>query len=160
MAVRKNTSERLEKVLARYDLETFPAETKQMLEATMSRDDFDPDKLAEALEREGAKREVAKVDTESKELTEERCPWYVALTRALVLLGIGGFLFAFFCALLRLGFLFFDKITDSNVVGWIDTLQQSHPVIFYSALLVGYLVVLTVFINRFVKSLVGSIEGA
>ena len=74
MAVRKNPSERLEKALACYDLESFPTETKQMLETAMIRDDFDPDKLADALECAEAKRSTLKVDTESKEPVEERCP--------------------------------------------------------------------------------------
>lgn len=153
MAVKKNTSEQLERALSRYNLEALPKETKTALEEAVSRDDFDPDKLAEAIEREEAKRKATKADD------DERCPWYVALTRVLMLLGIGGVLFAFACAVFRLGFLFLDKVTDSNIMGWIDALQQSHPAVFCIALFVGYLVTLVVFINQFVKSLTESIKG-
>ena len=113
MAVRKNTSERLEKT----------------------------------------KCSVANVDTASREPAEEHCPWYVAITRLLVMLAIVGIMFVFFCMLLRAGF----SLIDKSIVEWCEALQQSHPLIFYGTLLVGYVIFLISFINQFANCAINSI---
>ena len=98
---KQKTSERLEKALSEYDIENLPEETRRMLDETMGRDDFDPDKLADALERVEAKAQVKKDSHVNK---SDRCPWYVALGRIsfllLLTLCIYGLLFAMTMAVL------------------------------------------------------------
>lgn len=105
MAVRKNTSDRLEKVRC----------------------------------------SAEKVNTTDQGTVEERCPWYVALTRLLVVLAIVGVMFMFFCTFLRAGLLLVDK----SIVVWLESLQQTHPAIFYGVLLAGYVIFLVAFVNNF-----------
>lgn len=155
MAVKKNTSERLERALSRYNLETLPKETKTALEEAMSRDDFDPDRLAEAIEREEAKHQTTKADD------DEHCPWYVALTRILQLLFTMIIFFSFFLALLYTMFLFFDKIaplSDFSRIEYFEMIHQTHPVMFYSVLAVGFLVFAVWFIYRLGKNIADSLN--
>ncbi|MBQ8245811.1 MAG: hypothetical protein IJZ42_01645 [Lachnospiraceae bacterium] len=156
MAVKKNTSERLERALSRYNLEALPKETKTALEEAMSRDDFDPDKLAEAIEREEAKHQSTKADD------DEHCPWYVALTRILVLLTILTAFFAFFLTLLYAMFLFIDKMLlplDFSFIEHFEIMYQTHPVMFYSVLAVGFSVFVVWFINHLMKSITDSLNA-
>lgn len=52
----KRTSPKLERALSKYNLDILPVDTKKELEAAMIHPDFDPDKLAEALERAEAEK--------------------------------------------------------------------------------------------------------
>ena len=145
MATRKNSSERLERALSRYNLEALPDETKKMLEETMSRGDFDPDKLAEAIERE-------------EESRKERCPWYVAISRILGFLLFAGGLLGFFCAMLQIGVRLFDKISGANLSEWIIGVQNSHPVAFYCILAIGVLLFLGWVASRLGEAVSGGRE--
>lgn len=147
----RKTSERLERALARYDLEALPDETKKMLEETMGRSDFDPDKLAEAIEREEERRGMKKESGKG----EERCPWYVALTRFLAFLLFVGGMFGFFCVTLQLAVRLFDTLSGFDLSGDIAALQQNCPAAFYTLLAVCAGVFFFWVPARFVKTMVG-----
>lgn len=89
----KKTSKRLDKELARYNIKDFSPELQKTLTETMNRPDFDPDKLAAALEKARSEQSSSCSEDES---SPERCPWYESVDRIFMLLAGALFLSCFF----------------------------------------------------------------
>ena len=85
-------SKHLEQELSRRDIERLPYELQKELTETMKRPDFDPDKLAAALEKTRSQQ----AGSFTEESTLEQCTWYEATNRSIMFLGGALFLSCFF----------------------------------------------------------------
>ena len=146
--MRKKTSRRLNEELSRYDINALPPELQKELAATMSRPDFDPDKLAAALKK--ARVEQACSQTEENP-SLERCSWHETIERVLMLLGGALFLLGVFLLLAYAAVLFFDKMTGTGVKEQVQTAMQAHPataIILLAALFFAFLSWLVIFVAK------------
>lgn len=128
-------SKHLEQELSRRDIKRLPYKLQKELTETMKRPDFDPDKLAAALEK--ARSQQAGSFTE--EATLERCTWDEAANRSMMLLGGALFLCCFFLLELCGVILIMDQIWGWSIKTWVCDAVQSHPLI---AISVGVLIYL------------------
>ena len=130
------------------NIQSLPPELQKELTAVMSRPDFDPDKLAEALEKAQNEQTLFYVPDEQ---IPERCPWYETVQRIFLLLGGALFLMTFFLLMLYFTILIFDSIAGTNMEEYVLLAMQNHPVmtlILLGVIFLVYLVYLIVFIGR------------
>ena len=139
---------RLNKRAVHCDIQSLPPELQKELAVVMSRPDFDPDKLAEALER--AQNEQTLFYAPDEQIPE-RCPWYETIQRIFLLLGGAFFLMTFFLLMLYLTVLIFDNIAGTHMEEYVLLAIQDHPVltlILLGVIFLVYLVYLIVCIGK------------
>jgi len=139
---------RLNKKYVHCDIQSLPPELQKELAAVMSRPDFDPNKLAEALEKVQNEQPLLLAPDEQ---IPERCPWYESIQRIFLLLGGALFLLMFFLLMLYFTILIFDSIAGTNMEEYVLLAMRSHPLmtlILLGVIFLVYLVYLIVFIGR------------
>lgn len=144
----KRTSDKLERALSKYNLDALPVEVKSELGAAMKCPDFDPDKLAEALERAEAEKTSPVKSSHSERLT------FLEIIQA-VFKGIKYLLIAFlgynFTICVGFSFIYamltiFDRLLDSTVgttllsdfFGFLLEWIQVHPTLSLTVAIVLY----------------------
>ena len=167
----KRTSDKLERALLRHNLDALPVDLKTELDAAMKHPDFDPDKLAEALERAEAEKNTTSKTPPSHSKKEKltfletvqaifRCIFYL-------LMCFAGYNFA-----LCVGFLFgyamvtlFDRVFVSTAgrtpfsdffvfsLEWMCT----HPTISLTVAIILYVAGFLYFIYKFVMNIADSL---
>lgn len=146
--MRKRTSDRLDRELTRYDINEFPLKLQKEIAETMSHPDFDPDKLAAALEKCRKERTCSRPEEGN---SSERCPWYETIGRIFVLLAAAGFLWCVyiwgFCAVV----LFYDELFQCNIEERVGVFVLSHPHISIVATIALYLLCLFWLMYHIVK---------